>query len=53
VPRDEYLEETGNNRRDHRALAKQLKAHGMSLRKIGSELGRSHTYVRELLNSEE
>ncbi len=51
--REEYLAEGRDNRRHHRALAKQLKARGMSLRKIGSELGRSHTYVRDLLNSEE
>jgi hypothetical protein len=25
----------------------------LSFRKIGSELGRSHTYVRELLNNSE
>jgi hypothetical protein len=49
-PRKEYLAETGNNRRHHRTLAKQLKAQeGMSSRKIGSELGKSHTYVKELV----
>jgi hypothetical protein len=53
APRKEYLAEGRYNRRHHRTLAKQLRAQGMSFRKIGSELGRSHTYVRELLNSEE
>ena len=53
VPRKEYLTKSRDNRHHHRTLAKQLKARGMSLRMIGSELGKSHTYVRELLNSEE
>ena len=53
VPRKEYLAKSRDNRPHHRTLAKELKARGMSLRRIGSELGKSHTYVRELLNSEE
>jgi hypothetical protein len=52
-PLEEYLEETGNNKRHHRTLVKQLKAQGMSLRKIGNELGKSHTYVRNLLKESE
>jgi hypothetical protein len=41
VPRKEYLAESRDNRQHHRTLAKQLKARGMSLRRIGSELGKS------------
>lgn len=52
-PRKEYLAKSRDNRQHHRTLAKELKARGMSLRRIGSEVGKSHTYVRELLNSEE
>ena len=53
VPRQEYIAERRESRQHDRTLAKQLKAQGMSLRKIASELEKSHTYVRELLDSEQ
>jgi hypothetical protein len=53
VPREEYIAKGRDNRQHHRTLAKKLKAQDMSLRQIGRELGRSHTYVRDLLNSDE
>jgi hypothetical protein len=53
VARQEYIVKGRDNRQHHRTLAKQLRARGMSLRKIASELEKSHTYVRELLKSEE
>ena len=52
-PRDEYLAQREEDRWRHRTLAKELKDQGMSMREISRELGRSHTYVGELLNSEE
>jgi hypothetical protein len=53
VPRQKYIAERRESRQHDRTLAKQLKAQGMSLRKIATELEKSHTYVRGLLNSEQ
>lgn len=49
IPRHEYLARWSESRQDNRPRAKELKAKGMSLRKIGCELGISHTLVRSLL----
>ncbi len=49
IPRDEYLAQRSESRQDNRPRAKELKAKGISLRKIGRELGISHTLVRSLL----
>ena len=48
-PRDEYLAQRSESRQDNLPRAKELRAKGMSLRKIGRELGISHTLVRSLL----
>ncbi len=53
APRKQYQAARRESRQHDRHLAKQLKAQDMSLRQIGRELGRSHTYVRDLLNSDE
>jgi hypothetical protein len=53
APRQEYIAEHRERRQHDRHNAQTLSSQGMSLRKIASELGRSHTYVRELLNSQE
>jgi hypothetical protein len=49
VPRKEYLAERRERKQHNRTLAKQLEAQGMGPRKIGRELGISHTLVRALL----
>jgi hypothetical protein len=43
VPRQEYIAERRESRQHDRTLAKQLKAQGMSLRKIATELEKSHS----------
>ena len=48
-PRDEYLAQRSESRQDNLPRARELRAKGMSLRKIGRELGISHTLVRSLL----
>jgi hypothetical protein len=48
-PRNEYLAESRERRQYNRHLVKKLKAEGLSLRKIGGELGISHTQVSSLL----
>jgi hypothetical protein len=53
IPRDEYRAQRSESRQGNRPRAKQLTAQGMSLRKIGCELGISHTQVRRLLESGE
>ena len=50
-PRDEYLAEREESRQRNRHLAKKLKGQGKSMRKIGEELGISHTQVGLLLAS--
>jgi hypothetical protein len=52
-PRDEYLTQWSESRQDNLPRAKELRAKGMSLRKIGRELGISHTLVRSLLKESE
>ena len=49
VPWEEYLAERRERRQGNISYAKELRAKGMSLRKIGRELGISHTLVRSLL----
>jgi hypothetical protein len=51
-PRDEYLAETRELKQQRRQDAKKLRGKGMSLRKIGKELGVSPTEVRRLLNAD-
>jgi hypothetical protein len=51
APREEYLAQCRESRQHNRYLAKKLKAQGMSLRKISSELGISHMQVKRLLES--
>jgi hypothetical protein len=51
VPREEYEADRRDSRQHDRHLAKELKAQGMSLREIGSELGISHMQVKRLLES--
>ena len=53
MPREEYLAERRESRQQDRHTAQILRSQDMSLRQIGRELGRSHTYVRNLLNSDE
>jgi hypothetical protein len=47
-PRDEYLAEAGAREKESRA--KELHRQGLSLRKIGEQLGVSHTQVRRMLS---
>lgn len=53
APREEYQAERRESRQQDRHTARTLRSQDMSFRQIGRQLGRSHTYVRELLNSEE
>lgn len=53
APRAAYLAERKESRQHDRHTAQRLSSQGMSLRKIGSELGISHTQVKRLLGSEE
>ncbi|MCA1737841.1 MAG: hypothetical protein LC740_03135 [Actinobacteria bacterium] len=51
VPREEYIVGRRESRQHNHQLAKKLRAQGMSLRKISSELGISHMQVKRLLES--
>jgi Homeodomain-like domain len=51
-PREEYLDEARELRQQRRQAAKRLLGEGMSLRKIGKELGVSQTQVSRLLNAD-
>jgi hypothetical protein len=53
APHEEYLAQCRESRQHNRRLAKELKAKGMSLRKIGGKLGISHMQVKRLLESGE
>lgn len=50
-PRDEYIADRRERRQHLRRRAKDLHGRAMSLRKIGQELGISHTQVKRLLDS--
>ena len=49
-PRDEYIANAREGRQHHRRRAKELNSRGLSLRKIGQELGISHTQVKRPLD---
>jgi hypothetical protein len=50
-PRNEYVARSKERRRQRRQAAKSLRGDGMSLRKIGRELGVSHREVKRLLDA--
>lgn len=50
-PRDEYIADRRERRQHLRRRANDLHGRAMSLRKIGQELGISHTQVKRLLDS--
>jgi hypothetical protein len=52
-PRDQYTAECRERKQHMRHEAQRLRGEGKSLRKIGEELGVSHTYVSKLLKTSE